>query len=263
MPKHRAPDVVIASGMTEDGYVPVDPATLATRFPGVYAVGDVATAGVPKAGVFAEGAARVVAAALIAELRGGEPPGAYDGRGTCYIEFGDGRIGARRRRLPLRPEPTGTFSAPSAELRRREGALRLEPPRALVRRLTVRRGDLPRGARSGAPSVVRAVTRPRRLHALGLAGHLRIVRRIGHIGAPSASSRSYMSSSGWSEWARVVDGRVAVADLGEAGGHRLDVEALGLSSPSSSHAIGAETVAPGFGRTLYADAMVRSRAFWL
>ena len=61
VPKHRAPDVVIASGMTEDGYMPVDSATLETRFPGVYAVGDVATAGVPKAGVFAEGAARVVA----------------------------------------------------------------------------------------------------------------------------------------------------------------------------------------------------------
>jgi sulfide:quinone oxidoreductase len=34
---------------------------LEPRFPGVYAVGDVATAGVPKAGVFAEGAARIVA----------------------------------------------------------------------------------------------------------------------------------------------------------------------------------------------------------
>src|SRR5215475_7370800 len=41
VPKHRAPDMVIASGMTEDGYVPVDPATLRTRFPDVYAVGDV------------------------------------------------------------------------------------------------------------------------------------------------------------------------------------------------------------------------------
>ena len=70
VPKHRAPEVVIASGMTEDGYIPVDSATLETRFPGVYAVGDVATAGVPKAGVFAEGAARIVAQTLIAELAG-------------------------------------------------------------------------------------------------------------------------------------------------------------------------------------------------
>src|SRR4051794_27696420 len=57
VPKHRAPDVVIASGMTEDGYVPVDSAPLGTRHPGVDAAGAVASAGVPEAGVFAEGAA--------------------------------------------------------------------------------------------------------------------------------------------------------------------------------------------------------------
>ncbi|HWO15762.1 MAG TPA: FAD-dependent oxidoreductase, partial [Solirubrobacterales bacterium] len=91
VPKHRAPDVVIESGMTEDGYVPVDSATLETRYPGVYAVGDVATVGVPKAGVFAEGAARVVAESLIARIRGGEDADTYDGLGSCYIEFGAGR----------------------------------------------------------------------------------------------------------------------------------------------------------------------------
>ena len=64
VPKHRAPDVVLESGLAEDGYVPVDSRTLETCFPGVYAVGDVATVGVPKAGVFSEGAARVVAASL-------------------------------------------------------------------------------------------------------------------------------------------------------------------------------------------------------
>ncbi len=100
VPKHRAAEVVIASGMTEDDYVPVDSATLQTRFPGVdsatlqtrfpgvYAVGNVATACVPKAGRFAEGAARIVAQTLIHQLRGGEPPGRHLGRGTCYIEFG-------------------------------------------------------------------------------------------------------------------------------------------------------------------------------
>ena len=71
VPKHRAPDVVLASGMAQDGYIPVDSRTLRTRFEGVYAIGDVATVGVPKAGVFAEGAARVVAAELIAATRGG------------------------------------------------------------------------------------------------------------------------------------------------------------------------------------------------
>jgi sulfide:quinone oxidoreductase len=114
VPKHRAPDVVIASGMAEDGYVPVDSATLETRFPGVYAVGDVATAGVPKAGVFAEGAARVVAQALIAKLLGGEEPGPHLGRGTCYIEFGGGRVGSVDIDFLSGPQRTGSFNAPSA-----------------------------------------------------------------------------------------------------------------------------------------------------
>jgi sulfide:quinone oxidoreductase len=114
VPKHRAPDVVISSGMTEDGYVPVDSATLATCYPGVYAIGDVATAGVPKAGVFAEGAARVVAQTIVAQLRGGEPPERHLGRGTCYIEFGQGRIGSVDIDFLSGPTKTGTFNAPSA-----------------------------------------------------------------------------------------------------------------------------------------------------
>jgi sulfide:quinone oxidoreductase len=116
VPKHRAPDVVLASGMAEGGYVPVNPVTLETRFPGVYAVGDVATIGVPKAGVFSEGAARVVAASLIADLRGGEQPGAYDGLGSCYIEFGAGRVGRVDVDFLSGPKPTGTFREPSAAL---------------------------------------------------------------------------------------------------------------------------------------------------
>jgi sulfide:quinone oxidoreductase len=116
VPKHRAPDVVIESGMTEDGYVPVDSATLETRYPGVYAVGDVATAGVPKAGVFAEGAARVVAQALIHKLAGGDPPGRHLGQGTCYIEFGRGHVGSVDIDFLSGPEKTGTFNPPSSEL---------------------------------------------------------------------------------------------------------------------------------------------------
>jgi sulfide:quinone oxidoreductase len=115
VPKHRAPDVVLASGMAEDGYVPVDSATLETRFPGVYAVGDVATAGVPKAGVFAEGAARIVAKTLIAKLRGGEGPGRHLGQGTCYIEFGGGRVGSVDIDFLSGPSRTGSFNAPSTE----------------------------------------------------------------------------------------------------------------------------------------------------
>jgi len=116
VPKHRAPDVVIASGIAEDGYVPVDPATLRTWFPGVYAVGDVATAGVPKAGVFAEGAGRIVAQALLAQFRGAAPPGRHLGQGTCYIEFGNGRVASVDIDFLSGPERRGTFNPPSATL---------------------------------------------------------------------------------------------------------------------------------------------------
>jgi sulfide:quinone oxidoreductase len=116
VPKHRAPDVVLASGITEGGYIPVSSQTLESRFPGVYAVGDVATAGVPKAGVFAEGAARVVAESLLATLHGGDPPAPFDGRGSCYIEFGSGRIGRVDIDFLSGPTRTGTFQAPSAAL---------------------------------------------------------------------------------------------------------------------------------------------------
>ena len=116
VPKHRAPDVVLESGMAEEGYVPVDSRTLRSRFPSVYAVGDVATVGVPKAGVFAEGAARVVAAEVVAELRAREQPEGYDGLGSCYIEFGGGRVGRVDVDFLSGPKPTGTFQAPSSGL---------------------------------------------------------------------------------------------------------------------------------------------------
>ena len=45
IPVHRVPAVVEASGMIEDGWIPVDKQSLATRFPGVYAVGDVTSVG--------------------------------------------------------------------------------------------------------------------------------------------------------------------------------------------------------------------------
>ena len=116
VPKHRAPEVVIESGLTENGYIPVDPRTLATSFPDVYAVGDVATVGVPKAGVFSEGAAQALARSLIARLRSGETTAGYEGRGACYIEFGGGQVGRVDVDFMSGPKPTGTFHAPSREL---------------------------------------------------------------------------------------------------------------------------------------------------
>jgi len=116
VPTHRAPEVVMASGLAVDGWIPVDEVTLETSFPGVYAVGDVTSVGTPKAGVFAEGQATIVAD-RIAALREGEAARAgYDGHGTCYVEFGGERIGRVDVTFRSGAAPRGGFDAPSLDL---------------------------------------------------------------------------------------------------------------------------------------------------
>jgi sulfide:quinone oxidoreductase len=94
IPVHRAPDVVAASGLTVNGWVPVDQDNLRTQYPGVYALGDVCTGPrtVPKAGIFAEAAALVVADDIAAAISGADPPAPYEGSGVCYAEFGAGLV---------------------------------------------------------------------------------------------------------------------------------------------------------------------------
>jgi sulfide:quinone oxidoreductase len=119
VPKHRSPDVVLAAGLADEkGWVTVDPQTLETPFPGVYAIGDLAnTAGAPKAGVFAESTARTVAENVLATFRGEEPTAKYPGAGSCYIEFGGDRIARVDVDFFSGPKPTGTFHEPSVALR--------------------------------------------------------------------------------------------------------------------------------------------------
>lgn len=92
IPKHVAPEVVLQSGMTENGWIPVNKTDLLTKYPNVYAIGDVTSVGTPKAGVFAEGAAKIAAASIIATFNGKENDMAYNGAGSCYIEFGTGKV---------------------------------------------------------------------------------------------------------------------------------------------------------------------------
>jgi len=92
IPKHVAPNVVLKSGLAVDGWIPVSRQTLMTSFPNVYAIGDVTSVGTPKAGVFAEGAAKVAAASIIAAHRDKENEAGYTGAGSCYIEFGKGEV---------------------------------------------------------------------------------------------------------------------------------------------------------------------------
>jgi sulfide:quinone oxidoreductase len=82
----------------------------------VYAVGDVAGAGVAKAGVFAESAAAVVADDIAARLHGKPPPPPWEGAGHCFIEFGGGAVGKVEANFLGGPAPTARLVGPSPEL---------------------------------------------------------------------------------------------------------------------------------------------------
>jgi sulfide:quinone oxidoreductase len=116
IPKHVAPRVVLESGLAENGWIPVDRANLLTRFPNVYAIGDVTSVGTPKAGVFAEGAAKIAAASIIAGFQGKEGPAGYTGAGSCYIEFGKGEVGRVDVDFFSGPKPFGIHQEASAAL---------------------------------------------------------------------------------------------------------------------------------------------------
>jgi len=131
IPVHRVPQVVVDSGLAAHAHdwVAVNPKSLETVFPGVYAVGDVNGVGTPKAGVFAEGAARVAALSILARMRGDAPPERYKGQGSCYVEFGHDEVGRVDVDFLSGPRPTGTFQPPSEALvaeKRLFGSSRLE-----------------------------------------------------------------------------------------------------------------------------------------
>ncbi len=116
VPKHCVPEVIERTGLAEKGWIPADPRNLKTKVDGVYAIGDVASLGTPKAGVFAEGAARVAAASILADLDCGDQPQPYTGRGLCYIEFGAGRVGKVEVDFLSGPSVTGMFHGASETL---------------------------------------------------------------------------------------------------------------------------------------------------
>jgi sulfide:quinone oxidoreductase len=116
VPQHRVPEVVAQSGLTVDGWIPVNPATLETRFPDVYAVGDVTSVGTPKAGVFAEGQAVVAADGIRARIRGAGDAATYDGHGICYLEFGHEQVAKVDVTFLSGAAPRGALEGPSPAL---------------------------------------------------------------------------------------------------------------------------------------------------
>jgi sulfide:quinone oxidoreductase len=112
VPRHRVPMPVLESGLAENGWVPIDVRTLETRFPHVYAIGDGAATGLPKAGSFAESAARAVASSILAKLDIGEAT-PNTGTGSCLVEFGDGRVSWADLDFLTGPKLKSVFHPPS------------------------------------------------------------------------------------------------------------------------------------------------------
>ena len=120
IPPHVAPPVVREAGLTgECGWVPVDRHTMETKFPGVYAIGDVTgiplSMGLPlpKAGVFAHGEGEVVAQTIAAQITGEGRANTFDGQGECFIEVGGSKAGFGRGNFYSEPVPTITLHMPS------------------------------------------------------------------------------------------------------------------------------------------------------
>jgi sulfide:quinone oxidoreductase len=112
VPPHRAPRVVREARLVDDsGWVPVDRNTLHTSFPGVYAIGDITSIPLvmgkplPKAGVFAEREAKVVAHNIANEIVGKSDQTVFTGHGECFIETGSGKAGFGRGDFYAEPAP--------------------------------------------------------------------------------------------------------------------------------------------------------------
>lgn len=135
VPPHVAPRVLRESGLVDgSGWVPVDPQTLRTKYDGVFAIGDVTAIRLangmflPKAGVFADEQARVVAANIAAEISGEGEATQYSGYGACYIEVGGGLAAYGAGNFYGMPGPRITLEAPSQRFRQEK----LEQERALL-----------------------------------------------------------------------------------------------------------------------------------
>ncbi len=124
IPPHRAPQVMRDAGMCgETGWVPVDRETMTTKFPGVFAIGDVTgimltSIGkpLPKAGVFAHYEAEVVAHNIVCAITGEGTQQRFSGDGECFLESGDGRAGFGGGNFYADPAPQITLKPPSIML---------------------------------------------------------------------------------------------------------------------------------------------------
>lgn len=122
IPIHLPPSILRDSGLLDQsGWVSVDPSTMATKSPGMYAVGDCAGTRIPKgallprAGILAEEQGKVAAQNIIHEIQGDDMSVRFDGRGVCYMEVGNKRAAPVVANFFAQPDPTWEFDSPSED----------------------------------------------------------------------------------------------------------------------------------------------------
>lgn len=141
VPPHAAPRVVREAGLTDEtGWVPVDLQTLESPYPGIFAIGDITSIQqpnptgffLPKAGVFADEQARVVAGNISGEVLGEAKQSRFDGKGFCYLEMGDGRAAYGSGNFYAYPVPRVYLEPPSQQYHKERRELEREQLEASV-----------------------------------------------------------------------------------------------------------------------------------
>jgi sulfide:quinone oxidoreductase len=99
-PPHKVPTVIRKCEITKDwDWIRVDKFTLKTMYDNVFAIGDVTEivlggmVTIPKAGIFAEAQAKVVAQEIIDQITNTKTNSRFDGKGFCFMEVGSNEAG--------------------------------------------------------------------------------------------------------------------------------------------------------------------------
>lgn len=128
IPPHQVPQIIKNSDLLGDSnqhWINVDKFTLRTKYKNVFAIGDVTeirldkTTTIPKAGIFAEGEAKVVSQQITNEIKNNNNSNKvltkFDGKGFCFMEIGDKKAGYIDADFYNEGGPTTRLDPPSDE----------------------------------------------------------------------------------------------------------------------------------------------------
>jgi len=141
VPPHAAPRVVREAGLTDEtGWIPVDLQTLETPYAGVSAIGDITSIRqpnptgffLPKAWVFADEEARIVARNIAGKVLSEAGLSKFDGKGSCYLETGDEMAAYGSGNFYSYPAPRVYMEPPSKHFLKERREIEQERLEALV-----------------------------------------------------------------------------------------------------------------------------------